>query len=156
MSSLRAVLGANPNYATPIKFKVIAVSSVRHFTDSNGIQQEIVTAAIAEGNLHMRACVYAPHIRLFAPGRLLLVKNYNIYRVAMILRNTAKVFRTGGTVEVDEATHDASYAIIHPPSSPMMLNEIHQTPLGTLVSITATLNSVSNHSKICLHIVHPF
>ena len=140
MASLDTIFNRNGNYSKPVVFEVVAVSPVRTFTDKQNRTQEIVTAGIANGSTSCRASVYAPHIATVIAGRTFLAKNFTVHNRSMILKTTARVFRTASTLLLTDAARTAAEHIVNPPSTATVLQG---PPVNNLVTVVANIQSVS-------------
>ena len=152
MAALETVLQKNVNTQSPVLVKVIAVSSTRSFRDNQNKEQQIVTAAFAAGDTAIRASVYEPHITTVLPGRYLIITHYSVHNRAMILRRKCCIYRTHSTMTVTARAEQAANEIIHPSSTALSIPEVLQQQIAGLVSVTGTIDTVSNF--IILHNNH--
>ena len=142
MASLEALLSGSGNTTKPVQFKVIAISPTRSFTDENSRTMELATAGIAHGNFAEKASVYGTHLQMALPGRSFMARNYTIYNRTLVLKETARLFRCGN-IQVAASAESTAEVIVHPPSTVMTLRDIQQQNVTNLVTVTATVDSVS-------------
>ena len=142
MSSLEALLSGNGDTSKAVQFKVIAISPTRSFTDKNKRTMELATAGIAHGNFAGKASVYGTHLQTTLPGRSFMARNYTVYNRTLVLKETARLFRCGN-VQVAASAESTAETIVLPPSTVMTLRDIQQQNVNHLVTVTATVHSVS-------------
>ena len=76
------------------------------------------------------------------PGRSFMARNYTIYNRTLVLKETARLFRCGN-IQVAASAESTAEVIVHPPSTVMTLRDIQQQNVTNLVTVTATVDSVS-------------
>ena len=93
MNTLSDVKKGSP--VKPVKFKCVAVSPVRTFTDNSGEQRQMVTCGIAHATESMKANVYGDNINKIKAGRTMILKEYSVNKGTLVIRAKAKLFTSG-------------------------------------------------------------
>ena len=131
MASLASALGRNANYSLPIRCKVIAVSGDLTF-QSNGQTVTYRTAGLAQGSSAMKATIYNTHFKVSTVGHCLAITNYAMSHGNMTVRSTARVHRTGNTIQVDADAAVRAQHIVTRPSTNTRISELGAaTPSAT-------------------------